>query len=415
MRNPVPIPKHRTRQASATEPRGKRITLVGGGVIGSHAALLVARLPGVTQVRLIDGDTYAESNLCCQAITPADVGHPKVEVLARKLRRQAPNIAVEPIFNWVERVPRGLLRGDVVLACVDSRRARCVVNEVCWRLGIPLIDAGVDGAGMLARTNIYQPGPGCPCLECSWEAADYAAIEQVYACEKGAGSPPATNAPASLGSIAAGLLVGECQRLLAGDLDPVARGRQVLWDCRNHRCLVTRYRVNPGCRFDHAVWSIERQRVSVHELTVGLFLDLLRGGAGAPPVAIRVAGQQFVTRLACAACGVTCADCLSLDRALTPARLRCPQCDALMSVSGFHALEWLDTDALRESQTRLSLARVGLRPRDVVTVRQADRVRHIELVELTGGEAESGAGVRQAEQLLGRHTVPHGDVEGGEG
>ena len=79
----------RVPQATDRENRSRtKIALVGGGVIGSHAAPLIARIPGVTSMLLIDGDTYSQSNLRSQAIMPTDVGRAKVDVLAATRRKR---------------------------------------------------------------------------------------------------------------------------------------------------------------------------------------------------------------------------------------------------------------------------------------------------------------------------------------
>ena len=40
-------------------------------------------------------------------------------------------------------VAMGLLRGDLMVACLDSRASRQAVNEIAFRLGVPWIDLGV--------------------------------------------------------------------------------------------------------------------------------------------------------------------------------------------------------------------------------------------------------------------------------
>jgi len=386
---------------------GWRIAIVGGGVVGSYAALLLARVPDVAHLCLIDGDSYTEANLSSQAIVPGDVGRPKVNVLARHIRRQSPAVTVAPIFSWVEHVPKSLLRGDLVVTCLDSRRARCSVNETCYQLGIPWVDSGVDATGLLARTNVYLPGPGRPCMECGWGDADYAALEQVYACQSGPPDATATNAPGCLGSVAAGLLVSECQQLLSGALDAEPDCRQVLWDVLNHRCLVTRYTVNPHCRFDHGVWDVESLAASPKSTLLGEFFELI-GDTVAAPVAIQLAGLQFASRLVCR-CGALRQKCLLLDRALTANRLRCRTCGQRMAVSGFHAAEWLTcSDALSTGSARRSLASIGFRTGDIVTVEQAGVRRHFELFDPA---TELPDDLQQSNRETTRHPLPLGGAD----
>src|SRR5271167_220280 len=157
---------------------GIHLGLAGCGAIGSSLIWSLSHMPGVTRITLIDPDTYQKSNLRSQHICPCDVGQPKVAVLARRLRTLNPELDVTAMVAPIEDVPLGLLRANLLLAGLDSKAARQTVNEIAWRLGVPWIDAGVLESGKLARVNAYFPGADdAPCLECSWDAHDYAALD----------------------------------------------------------------------------------------------------------------------------------------------------------------------------------------------------------------------------------------------
>ena len=162
------------------------VLVVGaGGNIGSHAIPHLARMPRVSRVTLIDSGRYESGNLSAQDIEASDIGKPKAEVQAQRLSRINAGLVVTPMSVAVEDVPLGALRADVIVACLDSRGARLVVNQAAWRLGVPWINAGVDGGGLLARVQTFVPAPNAPCLECAWSQADYDAIEQDYPCQPG--------------------------------------------------------------------------------------------------------------------------------------------------------------------------------------------------------------------------------------
>ncbi|MDX6614340.1 MAG: molybdopterin-synthase adenylyltransferase, partial [Blastocatellia bacterium] len=108
-----------------TSNKTKSVVVIGaGGNIGSHLVPHLGRMPNVARVTLIDRDVYEPPNLLTQDITPRDVGRRKALVQARRLARINPDLRVRAIAEAVERVPLGLLRADVILACLDSRRAR---------------------------------------------------------------------------------------------------------------------------------------------------------------------------------------------------------------------------------------------------------------------------------------------------
>ena len=393
------------RMPDTTRPadrRTKRITLVGCGNIGSPAALLLGKLPMVSQLQIIDADIFSASNLMSQAIGVRDVGRPKATSLARRLQPMCPGVEIDAVPRWIENVPLGWLRGDVIVACVDSRRARCVINEMAWRLGIPWIDSGVDAGDLLARAMVYRPGLEEPCFLCNFTAADFAAMEQHYPCLSGGGAVAPTRAPASLGSIAAGLVATECQLLLSGALRDEAYGRQVLWDIRHHRCLDTSYRVNPQCRFDHATWQIETLSLPRPTISLSDFFDSLRHQLAAEPQTIQVAGQSFALRLVCPACGLRRDRCIYLSRALTANRVRCRACGGVMIATGFEIVDWLSPNKLGAQRLRRSLSSIGLAAGDVLAVRTASGCRHVELVrepDARVGESATRSALAAAQDL----------------
>ena len=134
--------------------------MIGLGNIGSHLVPHVARMPGIGRVVLIDPDVYGDANRSSQAVGEGDIGRAKAVVQAEVVRRVNPDLAVTRLPHAVEDVPLGCLRGDLILACLDSRATRQYVNEAARSLGVPWIDAGVEPGRWLARVNVYErPSP----------------------------------------------------------------------------------------------------------------------------------------------------------------------------------------------------------------------------------------------------------------
>lgn len=359
----------------------KRVVVVGaGGNIGSHLVPHLGRMPQVALVTLIDKDVYEAGNLQTQDITPRDVGKLKALAQARKLRRINPSLCVEAISDAVQRVPLGKLRADVILSCLDSRIARQHVNQFAWRLGVPLIDAGVEAGGMLARVNVYAPGADNPCLECAWDDRDYEALEQAYPCLGFASGVASTNAPSSLGALAASLQAIECQKLLGGKTDRAAVSSQVLIDATFHKHYVTAFRRNPHCRFSgHDPWHIQRLNCSAKDLTLARALELAPVGVSINAShALRVEGKLFVKRLTCPNCGAT-RSLLRLECSLRAKQTRCAECGLQMIASGFDLLERLDAASLNRNTLSRSLRSLGLRPAEVFSVSGANGEHHYEL------------------------------------
>ena len=367
----------------AAEKRGKKITVVGLGNTGSHLVPLLADIPDLEHVQLVDGGVYEAGNLGCQAILPRDVGRPKALVQAGRLRQLNAALRVEPYVQWLEHVPWGNLRSAVILCCVDSRVARQWINEIAWRLGVVWIDLAVDATHLLARLNAYSPGAAAPCLECAWNDEDYAALEQVYACgpEHAASAP--TRAPSSLGAVPAALAATELHKLLESESDGLLSGRQVLCDLRHHEYWVTRYERNPACRFDHQPWIVTPFPCALGSLTWRRLLQAVCPDASLEAVFCRVAGQSFTRLLRCARCGLTALDQAVLEHRLPRRVARCATCHEPMRSAGVDAADWLSAANLDSGQRmRSRLADAGVRAGDILSVRSPHGQRHVELTAL---------------------------------
>jgi molybdopterin/thiamine biosynthesis adenylyltransferase len=237
---------------SEHRPLSDRTALVAGlGNIGSHLPALLLRA-GVGALRLVDRDVVEAKNLAAQDYLPGHVGRPKAEVQAARLREQFPGRRVEGVVCDLEDLPAGCAAVDLILAGLDSRRARQVLaGDLAWPLGVPVVDGGV-GDGGLGRVQVFVPGPATACLECTWGAADYRLAAAEYPCVMGAtaaGAP--TGAPAYLGAFVAALMAAEAVRLLGGP--PAEESYEVPFDLKAWHMRRFALRRAAGCRHDHEV------------------------------------------------------------------------------------------------------------------------------------------------------------------
>jgi molybdopterin/thiamine biosynthesis adenylyltransferase len=356
---------------------GKHLLVFGaGGNIGSHLVPLLARLPGVTRLTLLDSDSYVEKNLLSQAIAPSDIGQPKARVQARLARRINPKLEVTPIIDRLENIPLGGLRSDVILACLDSKESRRCANEIAWRLGVPWIDAGVEASLMLARVNVYLPAKDQPCLECAWSERDYAELPTRHPCDDGGSNTPATNSPACLGALAAAVQAIECQKLLTGQWDGALIGRQVIIEAATHRQFLTRFLRNPKCCFNHATWKISSLSQTPQELSIGAMLKMARRSPA--PAALAFGGQPLVKRLDCPGCGFT-RRIFRLQRRLRHNEKFCDRCGREMLSAGFHMKTRLSNADLGPGDANRSLASLGLRAGDVISLGNGADEEYFEL------------------------------------
>jgi molybdopterin/thiamine biosynthesis adenylyltransferase len=127
---------------------------------------------GIRDFILVDPDHIEVTNLNrVVGACSEDVGHPKVEIAQRYLRRFAPNARVRPIVGDVVRdsVARRLVDADVIFCCTDSHGSRSVVQQVAYQFLIPCIDIGStitanhgEITGIFGRVQLL--GPDQPCL-----------------------------------------------------------------------------------------------------------------------------------------------------------------------------------------------------------------------------------------------------------
>jgi molybdopterin/thiamine biosynthesis adenylyltransferase len=361
--------------------RGKSVTVIGAGNIGSHLIPHLARTPGVGRVTLVDRQHYDDAaNLWSQDIRRRDLGRAKAAVQARRLREIDPTLPVVAIDAAVETVPLGALRADVLLTCVDSRKTRRAVSHIAWKLGTPWIDAGVSRDGWLCRVNVYVPGPDRACIECGWSDEHYAGLEQTFPCHRD-DTPAPTDAPSALGGLAAALQALECRKLFAADWENLMVDRQVTVSALTHRQSVTRFTANPGCRFDHRILDVVP--LDVNPTSDGVAELLARGGdalGARAEVGVRVVDQRFATRLACVGCGASRALTPYLFERMTAVSRTCPACGGTLAAPGFDQIEWLRAAHLGADALELPLASFGFRTGDVVAVGDGERTIHVELM-----------------------------------
>jgi tRNA A37 threonylcarbamoyladenosine dehydratase len=128
--------------------RRAHVCVVGIGGVGSWAVEALAR-SGVGELTLIDLDDICVSNVNRQLhALDGQIGRPKVEVMASRVRAINPACAVHPIAAFfTEANARELLtpRFDYLLDAIDSSSKKCLLIALCRELNIPVLTAGAAG------------------------------------------------------------------------------------------------------------------------------------------------------------------------------------------------------------------------------------------------------------------------------
>ena len=146
--------------------KAARVLLIGAGGLGCPAAQYLAS-SGVGTIGIVDDDTVDVSNLQRQVLyTMQDIGRPKVEVAAARLRAMNPHIAIVAHQCRIDAdnvMP--LLAGyDIVVDGTDNFATRYLINDACVLSGKPNVYASVFRfEGMLSIFN-HEGGPCYRCL-----------------------------------------------------------------------------------------------------------------------------------------------------------------------------------------------------------------------------------------------------------
>lgn len=153
-----------------------RVGIVGVGSVGGFIAEALART-GFEDIVLIDFDHIERHNLDrLLYATTGDIGHLKVEVLARHLqvRATAVRFAADEVVAAVyeEEGFRAALDCDVLFCCVDRPWGRHVLNTIAYAHLIPVVDGGIAvarnrlGKLSMADWRAHTATVGRPCLQC---------------------------------------------------------------------------------------------------------------------------------------------------------------------------------------------------------------------------------------------------------
>jgi molybdopterin/thiamine biosynthesis adenylyltransferase len=332
-------------QWDQTRLAGATAVVVGVGALGNEVAKNLA-LAGVGRLLLCDPDTVSPSNLSRTVLfRAADIGRTKVTAAAGALAGLAPDVTVEAR-------PAELLGGiglgeladaDIVLGCLDSRRARLQLLGRCALVDARLIDGGatVWGGELRIRGTADEP-----CHACSLSPRERAESDLPASCAAPVGPAPA---PSSIASIAlvAGWLTLAALRTLVGS--PPAPGLWHVDGPAGTTAPVTMAR-DPDCLYHRPLGPVERTPVG-HASTVG---DLL---AVVPADEEPLAWVAFARPGPCDHCGQPCP-----APGFQPGVTRCPRCGQCVRLR--------TSERLRDAGTTVRLCDLGVPPEEILAVRK---------------------------------------------
>lgn len=146
-----------------------RVLVVGAGGLGAPVLSYLAGA-GIGTLGIVDDDVLAASNLHRQTIySVEDVGKPKAELAALRLRAINPEIEVRAhAYRLVPSNVAALMRSyDIVVDCTDNFATKFLINDAAVLSEKPAVFASIyQYEGQL---QVYRPNQQAEsCLRCFW-------------------------------------------------------------------------------------------------------------------------------------------------------------------------------------------------------------------------------------------------------
>lgn len=144
---------------------GARVLCIGAGGLGC-ASLPYLAGAGVGHITVVDDDVIERHNLQRQVLyADGDVGRPKAEIAAQRLRSLNPDITVLPMATRLDAdlAARLVPEHDIVIDGSDNFPTRYLLNDACVRFCRPLVHASATGMEAMVTVLACEDGP---CLRC---------------------------------------------------------------------------------------------------------------------------------------------------------------------------------------------------------------------------------------------------------
>ncbi len=216
--------------------KASRVLLVGAGGLGSPLALYLAAA-GVGRLGLVDFDTVDESNLQRQVLYgESDIGRPKLEVAAERLREINPHCQVEAHAVRLDSSNAlDVMAGyQVVVDGSDNFPTRYLVNDACVLAGKPNVYGSIFR--FEGQVSVFWGAEG-PCYRCLFPEPPPPGL--VPSCAEG-------GVLGILPGVIGALQANEAVKLLLGLGDTMV-GRLLLFDALKMRFRELKLNKDPAC------------------------------------------------------------------------------------------------------------------------------------------------------------------------
>jgi len=216
--------------------KAAKVLCIGTGGLGAPLGQYLAAA-GVGRIGLVDFDKVDLTNLQRQILfSTKDVGRPKIEAAAERLRGLNPDIQIDTFETMLTSANAlDILKDyDLIVDGTDNFATRYLVNDACVLLGKPNVYGSIFRFEGQASVFGY---PGGPCYRCLYPEPPPPGL--VPSCAEGG---VLGVLPGIVGSIQA----AETLKLIIGKGEPLV-GRLLLFDALSMRFRELRLRKNPEC------------------------------------------------------------------------------------------------------------------------------------------------------------------------
>ncbi|HLV96939.1 MAG TPA: molybdopterin-synthase adenylyltransferase MoeB [Candidatus Acidoferrales bacterium] len=213
-----------------------KVLCIGTGGLGAPLGLYLAAA-GVGRIGLVDFDKVDLTNLQRQILfSTTDVGRPKIEAAAARLRGLNPDIQIEPHeTRLTSENALDLFRDyDIIVDGTDNFPTRYLVNDACILLGKPNVYGSIFR--FEGQVSIFGYSGG-PCYRCLYPEPPPPGL--VPSCAEG-------GVLGVLPGIVGALQAAEAIKLILGKGESLV-GRLLLFDALAMRFRELKLRKNPEC------------------------------------------------------------------------------------------------------------------------------------------------------------------------
>src|SRR6202041_3166433 len=213
-----------------------KVLCIGTGGLGAPLGLYLAAA-GVGRIGLVDFDRVDDSNLQRQVLfSTQDVGRPKIEAAADRLRGLNPDIQIDAFDTHLssENALEILRDWDIIVDGTDNFPTRYLVNDACVLMDKPNVYGSIFRFEGQVTVFNYKGGP---CYRCLYPEPPPPGL--VPSCAEG-------GVLGVLPGIVGSLQAMETIKLILGIGEPLA-GRLLLFDALGMKFRELKLRKNPDC------------------------------------------------------------------------------------------------------------------------------------------------------------------------